>query len=86
MYLITPDPDPQGEGFYVMCSQDYDKYVRILHSHRFDLDEKLKIIRLIEPGLLKSFEMYIKVMRKYNVSELESKNNIYQTKNIIQLI
>lgn len=25
VYAITPDPDPQGEGFYVMCSELYDK-------------------------------------------------------------
>lgn len=64
VYWITPDPDPKGEGFYIMCSEEFDKYVRIEHSHRPDLEDRLKINRRVEPGLLKTFEMFIKVMNK----------------------
>lgn len=67
MYAITPDPDPQGEGFYVMCSELYDKQINIVHSNR-GLEEIsdgcLKIMRTVEPGLLKTFELFIKVMQK----------------------
>lgn len=70
------DPDPDGEGFYLLSSYEYDNYLRIQHSHRTDLDDSLKINRLIEPGLIKTFEMNIKILKKSKVSHLESKNNI----------
>lgn len=93
VYMITPDPDPQGEGFYVMCSEQYDKYVHIVHSNR-GVDEhnngRLKIIRTIEPGLLKTFELFVKVMQKQRPQapgkSEEAAEQSHETKNLIQII
>ena len=64
VYFIREDPDPEGEGFYVVCSEDYDKYIRLEHTHRTSMD--IKMIRLIEPGLLKTFDLSVRIKRKQN--------------------
>lgn len=81
VYFIKEDPDPEGEGFYVVCSEEYDKYIRLEHTHRSTLD--IKMIRLIEPGLLKTFDLSVRIKRKQNkqsgdaLSPNETKNDIF---------
>lgn len=45
------------EGFYVLCANDYDDCVRLLHTDQPGLDVSLD--RLIEQGSTRFFDMHI---------------------------
>lgn len=63
------EEDPDGSGFYIICSQEYDSRLELEHSHRDEL--KLDFERQVEPGIIKIFNMAISTTKK--ADELNTK-------------
>lgn len=50
--------DPQYNGFYIICSKEYDSHLELEHSHRGEFHVNFE--RQVEPGIIKIFNMRLK--------------------------
>jgi hypothetical protein len=48
---------PEDRGFYLACSKDYDRDIDVLHSKRQSFHAS--VVKFLEPGLFKVFDMQI---------------------------
>lgn len=49
--------DPYENGFYILCSREYDQRLELVHTHRAEIFMDFE--RQVEPGIIKIFDMNI---------------------------
>ena len=54
--------DYREGGFYFLACQEFDKHLSVEHSNRESFD--VRFTRLIEPGVLKVFDLHLKTVGK----------------------